>query len=71
MSLFEVKNFKIRRQRKRERASHECETNDLTHGRTRSKRKETNGKEAKKRQIFLKIVLEVGERKTRGEWQIM
>jgi hypothetical protein len=24
-----------------------------------------------KRQIFLKIILEVGERKTRGKWRIM
>ena len=66
--MFEVKNFKIERQRK---ASHEGATINLTHERTRSKRKETNGKGAKKRQRFSKIVLEVGERKTRGEWQIM
>ena len=45
------------------RTSHEGETNDLTHGRTRSKQKEMNEKGAKKRQRFSKIVLEVGRRK--------
>ena len=33
--------------------------------------KNTYGKKAKKRQIFSKIILEVGERKTRGKWRIM
>ena len=36
------------------------------HGNTRS-----NGRGVKQRKRFSKIILEVGERKMRGEWQIM
>ena len=69
--MFKIKNFIIRSINNDRRTSHEGETNDLTQRCTRSKRKETNGRGAKKRQRFSKIVLEVGERKTRGEWKIM
>jgi len=34
---------------------------------TKGQKKKTNERGAKKRQIFLKIDLEVGERKTRGK----
>ena len=69
--MFKIENFIIGSITNDRWASHDGETNDLTHGHTRGKRKEANGKGANKRQRFLKIVLEVGERKTRGEWQIM
>ena len=69
--MFKIENFVIGSINNDRRTSHEGETNNLTHEHTRSKRKEKNGKGAKKRQRFSKIVLEVGERKTRGEWRIM
>ena len=69
--MFKIKTFIIGTINNDRGTIHEGETNDLTHGRTRNKRKETNGRGAKKRQRFSKIVLEVGERKMRGEWKIM
>ena len=65
--MFKIEDFIIGSTDTDRRTSHEGESSDLTHQRTRSKRKETNGREAKKRQRFSKIVLEVGERKTRGD----
>ena len=63
MSLFEVKNFKIGRQRK---ASHDGTTNDLTHRRRRSKQKETNGKGEKKRaKVFENCLRSGGEQNER------
>ena len=69
--MFKIENFVIGSTDKDMRTSHEGESSDLTHEHTRSERKGTNRRGAKKRQRFLKIILEVGERETRGEWRIM
>ena len=58
--MFKIENFIIRSINNDRRTSHDGETNDLTHGHTRGKQKETNERETKKRQRFSKIVLEVG-----------
>ena len=48
------------------RTSHEGETNDLTHGRTRSKQKETNGRGAKKKaKVFKNCFRSGGEENER------
>ena len=44
--------------------------NKIAH-KNRSAKKTTNGKKRANKTAISKIVLEVGERKTRGKWQIM
>ena len=46
--MFKIKNFMIGSTNNDRRTSHDDETKDLTHGDTRSKRKETDGKRANK-----------------------
>ena len=51
--------------------SHHDKASNPTHEHTKKQAKKTNGRGAKKRKIFSKIVSEVGERKMRGGWRIM
>ena len=51
--------------------SHRDKASNPTHKHTKSKRRRRMEERRRKRQIFSKIVLEVGARETRGKWRIM
>src|SRR4051812_31398247 len=51
--------------------SHRDKANNPTHEHTKSKQRRRTEEGRRKGNFFSKIVLEVGERKTRGEWRIM